>query len=198
MENGGSGGSDALTPETVLAAEGPPLEALGARGGRGAGSCEKDMGLDGAGGAELAPDGDVEALRRLERTLGENRVPTAYGAPLRGREDLAGSSGLPLPGVPGGGNPTLMPNLPWCVSALEAALKRGVDQLGALIGVLPPNKVHAPIASPSSDDMIIVTTKPCLSAIDAGSPALAALLMHAYSKSSLKSSSSAFSWVVSV
>ena len=92
MENGGSGGSDALTPETVLAAEGPSLEALGTRGGRGVGSCEKDMGLDGAGGAELAPDGDVEALRRLERTLGENRVPTAYGAPLRGREDLAGSS----------------------------------------------------------------------------------------------------------
>eukprot|EP01050_Picozoa_sp_SAG11_P030080 SAG11_NODE_8742_length_980_cov_17.282633_2_plen_76_part_00 len=75
----------------------------------------------------------------MERTLGETRVPTADGAPLRGREDLAGSSGLPLPGVtvPGGGNPTLMPNLPWCVSALEAALKRGVDQLGALIDHRP-------------------------------------------------------------
>ena len=117
MENGGSGGSDALTPETVLAAEGPPLEALGTRGGRGVGSCEKDMGLDGAGGAELAPNGDVRAQGRLELTLEELSGAAAHGAPRRGRGSKVGDVRASPPGRPAAAPPTLIPCFLRCVLA---------------------------------------------------------------------------------
>ena len=48
------GGSGVLTPEMVLAAARPPLEALGARSGRATGDFNGYMGLEEAGGEELA------------------------------------------------------------------------------------------------------------------------------------------------
>ena len=41
----GDGGGDALTPQMVLAAARPPLEALGARSGRATGDFDGYMGL---------------------------------------------------------------------------------------------------------------------------------------------------------
>ena len=47
------GGGDALTPQMVLAAARPPLEALGARDGRATGGRKGNMGLDEDWGEEL-------------------------------------------------------------------------------------------------------------------------------------------------
>ena len=95
------GGSSALTPEMVLAAARPPLEALGARSGRASGSNEGFMGLDGAGAEALAPEQEPRRDRLSRPGGAATSVATAQGAPAGDERLWLGSSGLSPPGAPG-------------------------------------------------------------------------------------------------
>ena len=169
MENGGSGGSGALTLAMGLAAEGPPVEAPGVRDARSVRGRKGTMGLDRAGGAELTPDGDGKAQGRLEPTLEELSGAAAPGAPRRGRGSKVGDVRASPPGAPGGSTPYADTLLPQVCTGHLATLKHGGNQLKALAGVLSPtNKVHTRIASPTcGNGSVIVNAKPCLSVIGA-------------------------------
>ena len=65
----GDGGGDALTPQMALAAARPPLEALGARSGRATGDFVGYMGLEEAGGEELAHGGRLEQEPHHDRLI---------------------------------------------------------------------------------------------------------------------------------
>eukprot|EP01050_Picozoa_sp_SAG11_P005090 SAG11_NODE_344_length_10440_cov_10.595494_4_plen_582_part_00 len=146
------GGGDALTPQMVLAAARPPLEALGARAGRATVGIKGNMGLDGAGGAEFAPDGDVRAQGRLEQEPHHDRLswrggeeksaPTTLGAPLGDGGETLGSSVLSPHRVPGGRSPTLICLSARCASTNLVELESDANHLRALAGVLPTSKLH--------------------------------------------------------
>jgi hypothetical protein len=102
------GGGDGLTPQMVLAAARPPLEALGARDGRATGGRKGNMGLDEDWGEELA----VEQEPRRDMLSRPGGAATsgaaASGAPCGEGGVRLGTSGLSPPGAPGGSTPTLI------------------------------------------------------------------------------------------
>eukprot|EP01050_Picozoa_sp_SAG11_P006129 SAG11_NODE_464_length_9216_cov_131.568326_3_plen_471_part_00 len=102
------GGGDAMTPQMVLAAARPPLEALGARDGRAAMGNKGNMGLDEDWGEDLAVEQEPRRDRLSRPGGAETSDAAASGAPCGEGGMRLGTSGLSPPGVPGGSIPTLI------------------------------------------------------------------------------------------